>query len=389
MHKPTSGSIAVGGESRLLDRHLLLGTIVKSKWATRLDIKVAWAVIERYYTKFKNSRVSLSFLENATGSSRTNIIQSLRRLIENGAITVVQKGTGTRPSEYDLNFSQVKPSSDGGVTASSGDAGVTTAVTQESPLEAASSHVGVTQTYLPDMATAMATVCMTDPAVPTAPPVSGCSPPPADAAELKSKTSFDELWIAFNNRFKRADAKAAYKKLSPSPELHEQLVAAANIWATHYEAKATESRYRKYLHSWLAGECWLEEPPIPFERRYPLRQQTGRKVQQARALAPPKGKHEIEIVGFDIIGPNDIGETYFRTRNRILSAKNNNTEFEVTCLHFDNSGTDELGSHNMSELTRATGRDDPEDPSDFVGAKLSVSINANSEVRYRCTSSAN
>src|ERR1700730_15087300 len=91
-------------EPVLLKQYKLLGAVIDAPWATRLDHKIARHVIDRYYAKFGNARASLRYLEVATGAERNKIIPSLRRIIENGVISIVRQGIGTRPTEYDLNF---------------------------------------------------------------------------------------------------------------------------------------------------------------------------------------------------------------------------------------------------------------------------------------------
>src|SRR5690606_8975075 len=88
----------------LLAQHKLLLAIIATDWATRLDHKVAAVIIERYFRKYACARVSLRYLQQATGATRSNIITSLRRLLENGAFSLIREGAGTRPTEYGLNF---------------------------------------------------------------------------------------------------------------------------------------------------------------------------------------------------------------------------------------------------------------------------------------------
>src|SRR3979411_1146110 len=98
-------------ESVLLKQYKLIGAVIDAPWATRLDHKIARHVIDRYFVKFGNARASLRYLEVATGAKRNKIIPSLRRIIENGVISVIRQGIGTRPTEYDLNFDfATKPS---------------------------------------------------------------------------------------------------------------------------------------------------------------------------------------------------------------------------------------------------------------------------------------
>ena len=67
-------------ESVLLKQYKLIGAVIDAPWATRLDHKIARHVIDRYFAKFGNARASLSYLEQATGAKRTNIVESLRRI---------------------------------------------------------------------------------------------------------------------------------------------------------------------------------------------------------------------------------------------------------------------------------------------------------------------
>lgn len=88
----------------LLPQHNLLGAVIDTDWATRLDMKIARHIISRYYSRFGNARASLRFLEQATGSQRPNVIASIRRLVDRQVFSVIRPGEGTRPTEYGLNF---------------------------------------------------------------------------------------------------------------------------------------------------------------------------------------------------------------------------------------------------------------------------------------------
>ena len=57
----------------------LYGLVARAKWATSLDKAVAYEIVDNYYSKFGNSRASLTYLQAATGSDRKAIIASTRR----------------------------------------------------------------------------------------------------------------------------------------------------------------------------------------------------------------------------------------------------------------------------------------------------------------------
>lgn len=107
----------------LLAKHTLLIRVIETDWATKLDHKVMAVLVERYMSAHRNSRASLRYLEKATKSTRTNVIASLRRLSDERVIWVVREGSGTRPTEFGLNFNF--PSGIVGGTSSSGIAGDT------------------------------------------------------------------------------------------------------------------------------------------------------------------------------------------------------------------------------------------------------------------------
>ncbi len=88
--------------SSLAKKYNLLGAVVDSQWATRLDHMVATVVIDRHWNG--TACVSLRDLEQITGATRTNIIGSLRRIAAHGVISVIRRGASHRPTEYDLNF---------------------------------------------------------------------------------------------------------------------------------------------------------------------------------------------------------------------------------------------------------------------------------------------
>jgi hypothetical protein len=111
--KQSPAATSAATEPVLLKQYKLLGAIIDAPWATRLDHKITRHVIERYFAKFGNSRASLRYLEKATGAKRTKIIESLRRIIDNGVISVIRQGIGTRPTEYDLNFDFASKTSSG------------------------------------------------------------------------------------------------------------------------------------------------------------------------------------------------------------------------------------------------------------------------------------
>jgi hypothetical protein len=160
----------------LLSQYKLLRAVIDAPWATRLDLKITSHIIDMHYAKFGNARVSLSYLQKATGATPTNIVESLRRIIENGVISVVRKGAGTRPTAYGVNFDFSSKTNIGSVgETSSPPVHGSTSPPVHGSTTASSPPVHGSESYLRNMPTGMLTVSRNEgtPAVPTAPPVSG------------------------------------------------------------------------------------------------------------------------------------------------------------------------------------------------------------------------
>jgi hypothetical protein len=152
-----STAAAVVSSPVLLKQHKLLCAVNLAPWTTGLDHKVATVVIERYYAKFGNARASLRYIEQAIGSQRNKIIDSLRKLTDNGVISVIRQGIGTRPTEYDLNFDFATKSPSGTLegTTTSGTLEGTACGSPEGPASGSSGTLLGTKTYLRNMPTCL------------------------------------------------------------------------------------------------------------------------------------------------------------------------------------------------------------------------------------------
>jgi hypothetical protein len=295
----------------LLSQYQLLRAVIDEPWATRLDIKITSHIVNLYWAKHGNARASLRYLEKATGATRPNIIESLRRIADEGVISVERQGIGTRPTEYALNFDFAKkqkpfaknknpdgpaasgsvgntskivrgtvddtssddPSGIAGDTSTSGIVHDTSSGIADDTSSGSSGIVHDTESYLRNVLTSTLTVSRNEnaPAVPTAPPVSGLEAHTAATAvdpekvATPARAGFEELWIIWPRKHDIAKARTAYKALAPDATLHATLVTKATQWAAHYEQEAVEKRYWKHLHNWLGQERYLEDPPEPYE----------------------------------------------------------------------------------------------------------------------------
>ncbi|MET4722039.1 hypothetical protein ABIF63_006145 [Bradyrhizobium japonicum] len=267
----------------LLDQYNLLGAIIDSPWATRLDHKVARHVIDRYYPKHGNGRASLRYLERATGSSRSNITTSLRRLAENGAIVMVRPGHGTRPSEFALNF-DFSASVPVDVTSSddvaSGTVDVTSSGHADNTASNASVPVDVTESYLLNPAyKAEIQIDRDDPAAPTAPPladglaataaggaaVEELPSTQAEDAQADTKPTFEALWRAYDFKRGKDEARAAWNALPPEVD-RAAVIEGAKAWQASWAAQGKPDAPRKHLATWLREERYDEDAPRGFQK---------------------------------------------------------------------------------------------------------------------------
>jgi hypothetical protein len=389
-------------EPVLLKQYKLLGAVIDAPWATRLDHKITRHVIDRYYAKFGNARASLRYLEKATGATRANIIESIRRVTENGVIRVIRQGIGTRPTEYDLNFEFASKATSGIAddTSTSGIAGDTPSGIADDTSSAASGIAGNTESYLRNMSTDMLTVSRNEDthAVPTAPPVCGLEAATAATAwdPEAQPVRFEELWAAFPRKHQRAKAKAAYDKLAPNESLHADLVTAAAALAAHHEKNGTEKKWWKHMHTWLDQECYLEDLPEPYEnpkeaaiaRARENGPRTASKTLPAAndiGLSPktPIGRHKVKIVAVEMPDASFQEEARMRFLFRIEDGGHEGREFSHTFkIVSADEATQTKGQEFFTDLRRATGVLHPDDTSDLHDIPLVAIVGPMGRIEY-------
>jgi hypothetical protein len=384
----------------LLAQHMLLHAVIDTDWATRLDHKVARHIIDRYYSKFGNSRVSLRYLEQATGATRNSIITSTRRLTAKGVFPRARPGIGTRPTEFAINFDVAKqPSGAADSTATSGGPGNTACGAPDSAASASSGAPDYTESYLPCRSTDRLTESRNN-GTSAVPPSGGLTPAPAGTAadpqkaSKKARQPFDELWDAWGRKEKRADARAAYAKLEPDGELHARLVQSATAWTANYTVIDRPKKFQKLLHTWINDECWLEDLPLPYENakdaaiarakeRGPRKERaTSAQSGTAYGVADdtPLGRHVVEI--FDSKAEKKTnGDTHLCFSYRIRGGEHEGKEFALRFPHSDWSGTIDKDSR-IADLEKTTGRRNVQDSSELHGAVLCAVVSKGGRIEY-------
>ena len=233
----------------------LLHAVVLSGWSTSLDHKVAAVIISRYYPKYAGARASLRFLEEAIGSTRPNIIASIRRLVSHGAFSVKVEGKGTRPTEYNLNFDF--PSGIAHDTSASGTVHNTSCGIVGETSSGSSGIAHDTKTYLHIPAYNAGIHEGSNFSAPAAPPLSdGLEATDADGAE---GDGFAEFWKIWPRKHGLKKARTEWDKAAAKADL---IIPAARSWAEHYAEHGTDKKWIAEPANWLASERWMEDLPI-------------------------------------------------------------------------------------------------------------------------------
>jgi hypothetical protein len=71
--------------------------------------------------------------------------------------------------------------------------------------------------------------------------------------------SFDTFWTVYPRHQAKADARKAWQRLNPSPELVERIIAALT-WQREQESwQRDDGQYIPLPASWIRGERWEDE----------------------------------------------------------------------------------------------------------------------------------
>ena len=380
----------------------LLFAVIDSDWATKLDMKVARRVIHRYMRQHKNARVSLRYLEQATSATRPNIIASLRHLCAQGIFTVLREGRGTRPTEYQLNFDYPVKSASGivGNTSTSGIVRDTSSGTVGNTSSASSGIVGNTESHLQNPVTLTGLLDNGTASGSTPFSASGAAAALADARlpapstatgdPKKTASGFEQVWQAWGKKVDRHKAQAAYKKLAPDAELHEQLVALATAWTANYERIGTEKKFQTSLANWLERERYREDMPEAYvDAREAAIARSASKGTKPKTAAVgeaggaghnlPKGTNR-----FTVSAVEHIGSVFDAWAVKLTLIATTGQEFEHTFWPISNhdAGLMEEGQRINGALCRAVNNNFSTDFHDCIGRSLVATVGKGGRVDY-------
>ncbi len=365
----------------------IIGAVLRSAWATSLDKSIAFEIVDNYRKDHRNSRASLSYLVNATGADRKSVIASTRRLVENGPFNVARQGSGTRPTEYDIDFDfvQDKPSSGVDTTTSlhgsSSGVGTTTGGGVETTTSSPSSGVDTTESVLLYAAyKADIQVERNDPA-PAAPPL-------ADGLKATAAGDagggFEELWKAYGHRQKKADAKAAYLKAAPDVDLHTRMVGSAKNWLSSWAAQGKADAPRFTLAKWIEREEYECDPPTAFKGK----DKASPKPASRGANQPETGIPATEKPDFTVYPDQAAGGTIERVEDwtdpddgskslTIYYRTHRGEEIEqVLVYHSDDAAEQDRGQRELRLLLEAVELESVDHAEELVGRKVDLMINS-------------
>ncbi|MBZ9984756.1 hypothetical protein LB521_26860 [Mesorhizobium sp. BR-1-1-8] len=100
-------------------------------------------------------------------------------------------------------------------------------------------------------------------AAPTAPLAVGV----AATAAVAAQDEFEQLWNAYDYKKNKREARAAFKKLGPNPDLFATMMTAASAWRQSWAAQGDSKAPRFRLDKWLEREEYDCEPPTAYQPR--------------------------------------------------------------------------------------------------------------------------
>lgn len=139
-----------------------------------------------------------------------------------------------------------------------------------------------------------------DCAAPLAPPPDGLAATGAGTAQDEKCEPFEQLWLAYDYKRKKREARAAYGKLAPDAELHAAMVEAAGRWRASWAAQNKADAPRFHLHKWIEREEYECDPPTAYKPKE--RKTKERAAQEAPSRAPGKMTETLRIIGAEPLG---------------------------------------------------------------------------------------
>lgn len=362
----------------LLSHWWTIGKIALDARTKGRHVKVGWVIIERYMRAKGGGRASIRFIQTATGLSARIVVQACNELVEWGYCARIT-GSGTRPTEYMLNWATVSPMCNAKPDHASVSHGCNASASPMYNAKGASASPMYSEDLLTVPADKPAYSKVGNGSSPAALSGNGASAFAGAVPEgARAPGGFDEFWAVFpeGKRVKRPKAEAAYAAaIKENPGAHALIVAKAKELAEHHTKHGTELKWIKEPANWLAGKGWTEDPPAvygkpetavakkaanPASARKPKAKPTAPKANNDNMPAARTAWQRVEIVKsavIDVPGGNALRAT--------IHAEGGTEVIETINLESQKHEVQDAGQRQFSALRTAVGVDDIEDSAEL------------------------
>jgi hypothetical protein len=173
------------------------------------------------------------------------------------------------------------------------------------------------------------------------------------------------------------------------------LVSKAVALAEHYQSNATERKWWKHLHNWLAEERYLEDLPVPYENPKAAamvrKRENGPRKGNAETPAKdvgqspktPQGRHKVKVVSSDMPDSINSAEKRMVFSFRIEDGEHEGKEFSHSFKVISEDETTQAnGQSFFSELRHATGIIEPDDTSELHDKELLAIVGKMGRIEY-------
>lgn len=352
----------------LLDKWRLVRAAARdNKRLSSGDVAVLIALCDRYGSKRRQDeppKAGHALLGVMSGMSRRATIDSTRRLIAAGYISVRELGAGTRGTKYDLNFARGEVDITTKSAEPSGEVDFTTVVNCTSPLTTASGEAYFTESPLTEAPLQGAlTERETDCGLAT-PGAAGLAPAsPAAPQEELQQPSFESLWRAYAYNRGKKEARAVWNAL-PVEVDRAAVIRAASEWQASWAAQGKPDAPRFTLARWLKDERFDEDAPRGFQKVV----RPAKTKQKPASPAKPAPPVTARITATDVV---ELG--FGSSELRFTTTDEAGTESShVIILEHPDADTQFAGQRQLAALVHAAGLPSVEDGSDLLGRTIKL-----------------
>lgn len=342
-------------ESRFLKKWKLVRAAARDKHHLSMgDVSVLMALCDRYGSKYDPDAPALAghaILGAMSGLSRRATIDSTRRLLNAGYISVVELGSGTRGTRYGLSFTRGEDHITTRKDSSSGEAQFTTVVNPGAPLDPLSGEAHFTESPPTEsrLQAGLHVVGNNFEAAPMAPLTVGLA---ATAAE-SAPGEFGEFWKTWPRKHGKKKAELEWSRLDRGQR--DQAIASASAWALHYSTNGTDTKWIPEPANWLKNERWDEDLPlIHMDAK-------GAAIAKAKANGPakptertaPSSLRTTVTEKLRILSVEEIGSQFsdYRVRLKFDDASGNVVEHVLHALDEGGSGEDFDAYNSICEIS--------------------------------------